>query len=76
MQSDFQEDRASYSVSRTAGTNFTITAAGTHTIRLAGTVSAAAGNISASTIGNTVTLVCTASGKWVAIHHEGTWTVT
>lgn len=52
-----------------------IIAPGTDTIRIAGSVSAGGGNITASTIGNTITLVATASGKWVVISHEGTWTV-
>lgn len=46
------------------------------TIRIAASVSASAGNISASTIGNCVRLVCIAANKWVAQSNEGTWTVT
>lgn len=51
-----------------------ITAAAGDTIRIAGTVSAAAGYIEAATIGNTVTLVALDATQWVATSVIGTWT--
>ncbi len=52
-----------------------VIAAGTDTIRIAGSVSVGGGNITNATIGGMVTIAATASGKWVATSHEGTWTV-
>lgn len=52
-----------------------VIAPGTDTIRIAGSVSAAGGNVTNGTIGGTLTIVATISGKWVALNHEGTWTV-
>lgn len=46
------------------------------TIRLAGSVSAAAGNITNATIGGTVRLTATSATTWVAEYFQGTWTVT
>lgn len=54
----------------------TVTANTGDTIRLAGSVSAAAGNISSTTIGSAVILVCINTTEWVAISIVGTWTVT
>jgi hypothetical protein len=45
-------------------------------IRIAGSNSAAAGNITNSTIGGSVTLVAVSSTQWVARDTQGTWTVT
>lgn len=53
-----------------------VTAASGDTIRVAGSVSAAAGNIAATAIGNTVYLVAINATEWVALSHEGTWVVT
>lgn len=46
------------------------------TIRLAGSVSGAAGNITSTTIGSAVVLVCINATEWVAESIVGTWTVT
>ena len=46
------------------------------TIRIGASVSAGAGNINATTIGNTVTLVAINATEWIALSREGTWTVT
>jgi hypothetical protein len=59
-----------------AAQTLTVTAPASTTIRIAGSVSAAAGNISANTVGNCVTLKCISATQWVAISNEGTWTVT
>ena len=53
----------------------TVIAVGSDTIRIGSSVSAAAGNVTCTTIGNSITLTCTKAGKWVATAHEGTWTV-
>ncbi len=45
------------------------------TIRMAATVGAAAGNISANTVGNVVTLVAMNATEWIVISAIGTWTV-
>jgi hypothetical protein len=52
------------------------TAATGDTIRNAGSVSASAGNIRASTIGNVVTLVCINATEWIVKQVIGTWTLT
>jgi hypothetical protein len=46
------------------------------TIRLAGSVSAAAGRIDSTTIGSTVRLLAINATEWVATAINGTWTVT
>jgi len=46
------------------------------TIRVAGSVSASAGLIETTTIGNTVHLKAINATEWVAISYVGTWTVT
>lgn len=53
-----------------------VTAGASTTIRIAGSVSASAGNITNATIGGCVTLVAISTTSWVAESHEGTWTVT
>lgn len=53
----------------------TITAAASTTIRIAGTASASAGNITANSVGNTIRLVATSTTAWIAMSHEGTWTI-
>ena len=57
------------------GNGFTINAASGDTIRIAGSASPAAGNISATTIGNTVKLVAVNAMEWISVASEGTWTV-
>lgn len=64
-----------YDFTITDAQTFTITAAASTTIRIAGSVSASAGNITASAIGNTIRLQATSTTTWVAMFHEGTWTV-
>jgi hypothetical protein len=54
---------------------FRITAATGDTIRIAGTVSAAAGYIESTTVGSTVTLVSINVTEWIATSVNGTWTV-
>lgn len=51
-----------------------VTAASGDTIRIAGTVSSAAGYIESTTIGNTVTLVAINATEWIATASHGTWT--
>ena len=58
-----------------AAQTLTITAGASTTIRIAGNVSASAGNITSNTVGNCITLVAISSTKWVTKSHEGTWTV-
>lgn len=53
-----------------------VTAGASTTIRIAGSVSAAAGNITNATVGGCVTLVAISATQWVALSHEGTWVVT
>lgn len=65
-----------YTFSVEAAQTLTCTANGTDTIRLAATVSGAGGTIAGATIGTVWTIVCTQTGKWVVISHEGTPTVT
>lgn len=53
----------------------TVTAAAGDTIRIASSVSAAAGNIDTTTLGSTVTLVAINATEWIATSVIGTWTV-
>jgi hypothetical protein len=46
------------------------------TIRVAGSVSAAAGNITNATTGGCITLIAISTTQWVAESSQGTWTVT
>ncbi len=46
------------------------------TIRIAGNVSASAGNITNATVGGAVKLVCINNTEWVALSTLGTWSVT
>jgi hypothetical protein len=64
-----------YSFYIDAAQTFTITAGASTTIRIAGTASASAGNITSSTVGNAITLVAISATQWVAKSHEGTWTI-
>lgn len=53
-----------------------INAATGDTIRIAGSVSAAAGLIESAVIGNTITLVAINATEWIATAVNGVWTVT
>lgn len=53
-----------------------VNAAAGDTIRIAGSVSATAGLVEATTIGNVVELVAINATEWMAIDVIGTWTVT
>lgn len=53
----------------------TVTAGASTTIRLGGTISASAGNVTAGTAGTSVTLIAISSTAWVAYDYTGTWTV-
>lgn len=53
-----------------------VTATGDDTIRLAGSVSAAAGFCESAVIGNVVILTAINATQWVAVTIVGTWTVT
>lgn len=64
-----------YSFSIEAAQTLTVAANGTDTIRIAGTASSAGGNISSGTIGDCIALICSQTGKWVSLAHEGTWTI-
>ena len=60
-----------------AAQNLRVTAAAGDTIRIAGSVSAAAGNIVNATVGGTVTILAINATEWVAVAApNGTWTVT
>lgn len=51
-----------------------IIAPASNTIRIAASVSSAAGNINSNTVGNVVELVAVKSNVWLAISSLGTWT--
>ena len=51
------------------------TAAAGDTIRVAASVTGAAGNISTTTIGNAVQLIAINATEWIAVQTVGTWTV-
>jgi hypothetical protein len=53
-----------------------VVAAGGDTIRIAGSVSAVAGNIECLVAGSAVTLVAINAVEWIALSSLGTWTVT
>lgn len=65
-----------YTFSVEAAQTLTCTANGTDTIRMAATVSGAGGTIASATIGTVWTIVCTQTGKWIVISHEGSPTIT
>lgn len=52
-----------------------ITAAAGDTIRIAGSVSAAAGYIQNATIGSAIHLIAINATEWIAVSYVGTWTV-
>jgi hypothetical protein len=68
--------RKEYTFYIQAAQTLTVTANTGDTIRLAGSVSASAGNVSANVVGNLVRLVCINATEWVAESIIGTWTVT
>jgi hypothetical protein len=60
-----------------AAQNLRVTAAAGDTIRVAGSVSGAAGNIVNATVGGTVTILAINATEWIALGAPaGTWTVT
>lgn len=59
-----------------AGQTVQFTAGASTTIRLGGTASASAGNITNNVAGGCVTLVAISTTQWIAIGYTGTWTVT
>jgi hypothetical protein len=59
----------------TTNQNFVIDAAGSDTIRLTSSVTASGGNLTSSTVGNTIELIYIGTGQWGVLAHEGSWTV-
>ncbi|MFY9223206.1 MAG: hypothetical protein WAQ98_11070 [Blastocatellia bacterium] len=59
----------------TTNQNFVIDAAGSDTIRIASSVTASGGNLTSSTVGNTIELIYIGTGQWGVLAHEGSWTV-
>jgi hypothetical protein len=59
-----------------AAQSLTVQANGSNFIRIGTALSGSHGSATTSTIGNTLHLVCTQSGMWVALGHHGDWTVT
>jgi hypothetical protein len=53
-----------------------VTANGSDTIRLAGSVSGAGGRITSTTIGSYTALICVAAATWVGYGTVGTWVIT
>lgn len=58
-----------------AAQTFTVTAPASNTIRLGASITASGGNLTASTVGNALTIVCVGANSWAVQAHEGTWTV-
>lgn len=58
-----------------ANATLTITAGAGDTIRIGADVTAAAGSISADTVGNAITLVCINATEWIAVSYVGSWTI-
>jgi hypothetical protein len=58
-----------------AAQNLRVKATGSETVRIAGTVSGAAGYAEATTVGNALILKAINTTEWVAISSVGTWTV-
>lgn len=52
-----------------------IVAAAGDTIRVAGSVSAAAGYIQNATVGSAIRLLAVNATEWIAVNYVGTWTV-
>lgn len=55
--------------------NLIVDANGTDTIRIAASVSASGGNLTANTIGNSLTVRYISVGQWGVFASQGTWTV-
>lgn len=65
-----------YGFAVTTAQNIVITANGTDTIRVAGSVSTAGGTATNGTVGSTIYLICFAAGEWTAASApNGTWTL-
>ena len=62
-----------YTVYVQTAQTFTITAAAGDTIRIDGSVTAAAGSISSNVVGSSITLVAINATEWVALSTVGTW---
>lgn len=58
-----------------AAQSLTVVASGGATIRDAGTVGAANGNITSNTVGSFVKLYAISATEWVVVQKEGSWTV-
>lgn len=58
-----------------AAQTLTVTANTADTIRIAGSVTAAAGSISSNVVGSAITLVAINATEWVAISSVGSWTI-
>lgn len=58
-----------------AAQTLTITASSGDTIRIASSVTAAAGSITCATVGSTITLAAINATEWIAISVVGTWTI-
>lgn len=65
-----------YTVYVQTAQTITVNAAAGDTIRIAASVSAAAGNAASNTVGNCLTLVAINATEWVATAVVGTWTLT
>lgn len=65
-----------YTIYVQAAQTITVNASTGDTLRLAGAVSASAGNITSNTVGSSVTLVAINATEWVATSIIGTWVVT
>jgi hypothetical protein len=55
--------------------NLIVDANGTDTIRIAASVSASGGNLTANTVGNSLTVRYIGTGQWGVFASQGTWTV-
>jgi hypothetical protein len=64
-----------FSVVVQAAQTLTVTAGTGDTIRVAASVTAAAGSITCATVGSAITLVAINATEWVALSTVGTWTV-
>ena len=58
-----------------AAQTFTVTAASGDTIRIAGSVTAAAGSVTSAVVGSALTLQAVNASEWVALSSTGSWSV-
>ena len=65
-----------YTFYRDADFTVQATAAASTTIRVAGSVSASAGNVTLDAVGSSVTLIAISTTQWIAFSSTGTLTVT